>query len=245
MLNEIAALLQHARHVVVLTGAGVSAESGIPTFRDALTGLWARYDPETLATPAAFARDPELVTRWYDERRGRCGLCRPNPGHFALAELEDRLVRAGRGYMLLSQNVDRLHQAAGSKNVVELHGSIWVWRCTQCGAEKEERGAAFEHYPPRCACGGLRRPGVVWFGETLSSESMESAHQALSACDVFLSLGTSAVVEPAAGFIHLAQRRRAKTVEINVEATPISDIFDYSLRGKTGVLLPEMLNRFD
>jgi NAD-dependent deacetylase len=147
--------------------------------------------------------------------------------------------------MLLSQNVDRLHQAAGSKNVVELHGSIWVWRCTQCGAEKEERGAAFEHYPPRCACGGLRRPGVVWFGETLSSESMESAHQALSACDVFLSLGTSAVVEPAAGFIHLAQRRRAKTVEINVEATPISDIFDYSLRGKTGVLLPEMLNRFD
>lgn len=243
MLNEIAALLQHARYVVVLTGAGVSAESGIPTFRDALSGLWARYDPEQLATPSAFARDPELVTRWYDERRCSCELCRPNPGHYALADLEDRFIRSGRHFVLLSQNVDRLHQDAGSKNVVELHGSIWVWRCTVCGEEKEERGAAFETYPPRCFCGGLRRPGVVWFGEMLPPEALETAHNALSACDVFLSLGTSAVVEPAASFVYLAQRGGAKTIEVNVDATPISDIIDYSLRGKTGVVLPHIVQR--
>ena len=243
MLNEITGLLQHARRVVVLTGAGVSAESGIPTFRDALTGLWARYDPEQLATPAAFARDPELVTRWYDERRCACAPCQPNPGHYALADLEERLIRKRRRFALLSQNVDRLHQVAGSKSVVELHGSIWLWRCIDCGEEKEERGAAFDEYPPRCTCGGMRRPGVVWFGETLPVEAVDSAHEALANCDVFLSLGTSAVVQPAASFVHLARYAGAKTVEINLDTTPLSDIFDYSVRGKTGVVLPQIVDR--
>src|SRR5688572_14869789 len=128
--------LRSARRVVVLTGAGVSAESGIPTFRDALTGLWARFDPQQLATPEAFARDPALVTRWYDERRQRCAGCQPNPAHTALADLERRLLAAGREFTLLTQNVDRLHQRAGSRHVVELHGSLWVWRCTACAAER-------------------------------------------------------------------------------------------------------------
>lgn len=227
----------------MVTGAGVSAESGIPTFRDALTGLWARYNPEELATPQAFTRNPELVTRWYDERRMRCAACAPNPGHFALAELERRFVAAGRDFVLLTQNVDRLHQRAGSKHVVELHGTLWEWRCIACGAEREEPTAPFTSYPPRCECGGPRRPGVVWFGETLPAEALAQAYPALETCDVFLSLGTSAVVEPTASFVHLAKGVGTRTIEINLESTPISDIVDCSLRGKTGQILPQVIQR--
>ena len=195
--------LREAKSVTALTGAGVSAESGIPTFRDALEGLWAKFDPEDLATPEAFERDPANVSRWYDERRLRIASCRPNPGHLALARLERRLAVAGRRFALLTQNVDRLHQAAGSGHVVELHGSLWVWRCTACGVEREERGGPFIAHPPRCACGGARRPGVVWFGEDLPAAAVEAAEEACAECDLFLSVGTSAAVYPAAGFIHL------------------------------------------
>ncbi|HLF23555.1 MAG TPA: NAD-dependent deacylase [Burkholderiales bacterium] len=243
MLNDVVQSLQAARALVVVTGAGVSAESGIPTFRDAMTGLWARYNPEDLATPAAFARNPERVSRWYDERRVRCASCAPNPGHYALAELERRFLEAGRDFVLLTQNVDRLHQRAGSKRVVELHGTLWVWRCTDCGAEREESPAPFATYPPRCECGGLRRPGVVWFGETLPTDALAQAHPALEACDVFLSVGTSAMVEPAASFVHLAKGVGTRTIEINLDSTPISDFVDYSLRGKTGEILPQVVQR--
>jgi len=229
--------------VVVLTGAGVSAESGIPTFRDAMEGLWAKYDPMQLATPEAFDRDPEMVTRWYDWRREKCAAVKPNPAHLALARMEEYLTTQECSFTLLTQNVDRLHQAAGSSNVVELHGTLWVWRCTRCGTEREEREVPFREYPPRCACGAARRPGVVWFGEMLPEAALKAADDALATCDFFLSIGTSAVVEPAASFIHIARRHAAKTVEINRDATPVSRVVDWSLLGKAGEVLPELARR--
>ena len=242
-LDDVASTLRAARSLVVLTGAGVSAESGIPTFRDAMSGLWAEFDPEELATPRAFARNPALVTRWYDERRVGCAACEPNPAHDALARLERLYTDHGRDFVLLTQNVDRLHQRAGSKHVVELHGSIWVWRCVACGAECEEGPTPFPDYPPLCKCGGLRRPGVVWFEEMLPEEALVKAYRALAGGDAFLSLGTSAVVEPAASFVHLARSAAARTIEINLDSTPISGLVDFSLRGKAGELLPDIVQR--
>lgn len=235
--------LRQARAVVVLTGAGVSAESGIPTFRDAMEGLWSRFDPHELASPEGFAADPETVTRWYDWRREKCATAKPNAAHLALARLEDHLAAQKHAFTLLTQNVDRLHQAAGSHNVVELHGTIWVWRCTRCGIEHEERGGPFREYPPRCGCGGARRPAVVWFGEMLPEDAMQQAYDALAACDLFFSIGTSAVVEPAASFVHTARRHGAKTVEINRDPTPITPVADWSLPGKAGEILPELVNQ--
>ena len=239
----LTAALQEARAVVVLTGAGVSAESGIPTFRDAMDGLWAKYDPSQLATPEAFDRDPETVTRWYDWRRQKCATAKPNPAHLALARLEKHFAQRKRSFTLLTQNVDRLHQAAGSGNVVELHGTLWVWRCTQCGTEREEREVPFKEYPPRCACGGARRPGVVWFGEMLPEQALDRAHGAVESCDLFFSIGTSAVVEPAASFIHVARHRGAKTAEINRDPTPVSRLVDWSLLGKAGEVMPELVEK--
>jgi NAD-dependent deacetylase len=243
ILDNLVGELREARAVVVLTGAGVSAESGIPTFRDAMEGLWAKYDPSQLATPEAFDRDSEIVTRWYDWRREKCATAKPNPAHLALARLEEHLATQERGFTLLTQNVDRLHQAAGSRNVVELHGTLWVWRCTRCGIEREERTVPFQEYPPRCACGGARRPAVVWFGEMLPEQALKQAHDALATCDFFFSVGTSAVVEPAANFIYSVRHRGAKTVEINRDATPISRVVDWSLLGKAGEVLPELVRR--
>jgi NAD-dependent SIR2 family protein deacetylase len=243
LLEPVAAAIDDAASLVVLTGAGVSAESGISTFRDALTGLWARYDAQQLASPEAFAHDPALVTRWYDERRQRIAACVPNPGHHALAELEARCTRAGKAFTLLTQNVDRLHQQAGSRRVVELHGTLWLWRCTACGREAEDRQMPFPEHPPRCACGGMRRPAVVWFGEILPARALAEAEQALAGCELFLSLGTSAIVEPAASFVYLARQGGAITIEINLQPTPISGVVDRSLRGRTGEVLPEVLRR--
>jgi NAD-dependent deacetylase len=228
---------------VVVTGAGVSAESGIPTFRDPLEGLWAKYDPRELATPEAFARDPETVTRWYDWRRQKCAGAKPNPAHLALAWLGKHFQEQNRCFTLLTQNVDRLHQAAGSRNVVELHGTLWIWRCTRCGIEHEEREVPFKEYPLRCACGGARRPAVVWFGELLPDDAIQNAHDALESCDLFFSIGTSAVVEPAASFLHTARRRGAKTAEINREPTPVSRMADWSLQGSAGEILPGLVQR--
>jgi len=234
--------IREARAVVVLTGAGVSAESGIPTFRDALSGLWAKYDPMRLATPEAFAADPQRVTQWYDQRRAACRERQPNAGHVALAQMQQRVAASGGGMTLITQNVDRLHQRAGTHDVIELHGSLAVWRCVDCGERREETGPMFSAYPPRCdRCGGLRRPDVVWFGEFLDAAVMASAHEAVKHCDLFLSVGTSAVVEPAASLVHLARAGGAKTVEVNPEATPISGVVDWSLRGASGRILPALV----
>jgi NAD-dependent deacetylase len=231
-------LLRRAGHVTVLTGAGASAESGVPTFRDALTGLWARFDPATLATPEAFDRDPALVARWYDERRVMAIGCQPHAGHRALVELQRIVPR----FTLVTQNVDRLHQRAGSSGVIELHGSLAVWRCTGCGEEREETGEPFPEHPPRCRrCGHARRPGVVWFGERLPEAAMAAAKAEAADCDVFLSVGTSSVVHPAAGLVERASRAGAKVIEVNPMATPLSAAADLRLRGTAGAVLPAVV----
>ena len=214
MIEEARALLRDARDVAVLTGAGISAESGIPTFREALTGLWATYDPETLASPAGFRHQPRLVWDWYAERRARVMEARPNPGHFALAELERQAPR----FTLFTQNIDGLHQAAGSVRVTELHGSIRRVRCDHEGAvvnRWEDDGVT----PPHCpACGGLLRPDVVWFGEYLPEGALEAAWEAAERCDLFLSVGTSNLVEPAASLPWIAHRRGATVIVVNTTA---------------------------
>lgn len=236
--------LRAARRVLVVTGAGVSAESGVPTFRGGAgvqPALWENFDPMQLATPEAFAEHPEIVTRWYDGRRSLRLTTKPNPGHHALVELERRVTSAGGEFLLATQNVDRLHHAAGSRNVEELHGSIMVWRCTRCSEEREELGPPFETHPPLCRCGAPRRPGVVWFGEALPEDAIERATSAAMTCDLFMSVGTSSTVYPAAGLVEIARAHGAATLEINAEETPISRAVDWSLRGRSGEILPSLV----
>lgn len=241
---ETAGRLRTATRVVVVTGAGASAESGIPTFRDAITGHWAKYDPMQLATPEAFAANPALVSRWYDRRRRDALQCEPNPGHDALARLEHALTGRGARLTLLTQNVDRLHQRAGSEAVHELHGSLYQWRCTGCGDGRLEEGREpLGPYPPTCAaCGAARRPGVVWFGEMLPEPATAAAEHALSTCDVFLSVGTSSVVYPVAGYAQTAVAAGAWCVEVNPEPTELSGLFHQRLRGKAGEVLPGLVD---
>lgn len=242
-IAQLTDMLRDARSVAVVTGAGISAESSIPTFRDAMEGLWAEFDPMTLATPEAFEADPERVTRWYDHRRLGCLAAEPNPGHTALAMLERRVVGAGGEFWLLTQNVDGLHRRAGSERVYELHGSITRWRCTETGLEAGLPEGAMEDFPPRSPHhpDGLLRPGVVWFGEMLPGDVLEAAEEAVNACDVFLSVGTSAEVYPAAGFVVAAGARGARTGEVNLEETPVSQMVEVSVRGKSGEVLPRVM----
>jgi NAD-dependent deacetylase len=222
----------------VLTGAGISAESGIPTFRDALTGLWAKFSPEELATPEAFERDPETVWSWYEWRRQLIRQAQPNAGHLALVELARRVPCL----TLVTQNVDGLHQRAGSPGVLEYHGNILRDRCTveQIVANRSEdtRRAGL----PRCAaCGGLLRPDVVWFGEAIPAGPMALAAAAAEDCDVFLSVGTSSLVYPAAGLAEVALRRHATVIEINPNETDLSPHAHVVLRGPSGHVLPALL----
>ena len=222
-------LIRQARSVTVLTGAGISAESGIPTFRGA-GGLWRNYRPEELATPEAFARDPQLVREWYQWRRSVVRNAQPNAGHMALAALEQRVPE----YRLVTQNVDDLHERAGSVKVTHLHGAIAIDRCIKCG---RETAAVPEQH---CACGGWLRPGVVWFGEPLPEAAWQQA-AAATQCEVLLVVGTSALVYPAAHLIPQAQACGAKVIEVNLEETRVSDAVDISLRGPSARLLPELL----
>jgi NAD-dependent deacetylase len=228
--------LKQARSVAVLTGAGVSAESGVPTFRGS-GGLWKQHRAEALATPEAFARDPKLVWEWYDWRRGVLTQAQPNPGHRALVEMEKRLP----AFTLITQNVDGLHELAGSRNVLRLHGSIWMLRCLACGDEHENRQTPLAEIPPRCQCGGMLRPGVVWFGEALPPRVWEAAEAAARAADLFLVIGTSAVVYPAAGLAHIAKSSGARVVEINVAETALSREIDEFWQGASGELLPQLI----
>ncbi len=228
--------LAEAERVVVLTGAGISAESGVPTFRGA-GGLWRQHRPEDLATPEAFARGPRLVWEWYDWRRARVAKAEPNPGHLALAQLERRVP----DFTLITQNVDGLHQRAGSQRVLKLHGDIWTLHCLGCGLEETNHDVPLREIPPRCSCGGLFRPGVIWFGEALPADVLRHAMEAAAHAQVFLVVGTSAVVQPAASLPLLAQQNGAKLVEINLEETPLSAQADASFWGKAGELLPCLL----
>jgi NAD-dependent deacetylase len=231
--------LGQARHVCVLTGAGISAESGVPTFREAQTGLWEQYDPLQLATPEAFLEDPALVWRWYRWRRELVAQAEPNPGHVALARLATLVPRL----TLVTQNVDGLHQRAGSQDVIEFHGNIFVNRCF---VEACEVHCAEDEEQPTCpGCGAPVRPGVVWFGEAIPESALIASTAAAAECDVFLSVGTSSLVYPAAGLAKLAAEGGATVIEINPNPTEMSSEFHYSIAENAGSALPELVNCLD
>jgi NAD-dependent deacetylase len=231
--------LRAAQRVAVLTGAGISQESGLRTFRDAQAGLWARYRPEDLATPGAFARDPKLVWDWYAMRREKVGQVQPNPGHLALAEMAGLFPE----FTLITQNVDGLHARAGSLQVIELHGNIQRVKCAECGRLAERWQDDGSAVPSCLSCGGLLRPDVVWFGESLPAEALEAAVQAARSCQVFFSIGTSGLVQPAASLAYAARNRGALVVEVNAEPTPLSDKADCVLQGRAGQVLPELVRQ--
>jgi len=227
-----------ARHVAVLTGAGMSAESGVPTFRDAQTGLWAKFRPEELATEEAFRRDPRMVWDWYVVRREMIARVAPNAGHQALAAWQDRHPGS---LTLITQNVDGLHQKAGSRDVLALHGNIFEDRWLDPPRACCTAHAPVDGRPPRCAtCGNLRRPGVVWFGEMLPAQVLAAAEESAAACDLMLVVGTSGVVYPAAGLARTAAAR-ARMVVLNPEPSELDDAADLVLRGTAAGLLPQLL----
>jgi NAD-dependent deacetylase len=230
-------ILRNTQRAAALTGAGISAESGVPTFREAQTGLWSRFRPEELATPEAFRRDPRLVWEWYAWRRELTASAQPNPGHLALAEIERHIPK----FTLITQNVDGLHRRAGSRKVLELHGNIQRIKCM-------DEGCLVEHWadsvdiPPRCPnCGGLLRPDVVWFGESLPLETLQAAWDAAEVVEVFFSIGTSTMVEPAASLPFVAHQHGATVVEINLHETPLTRLAAYSLKGPSGLMLPALV----
>ena len=234
-IDRIKKRLSASSSPVVLTGAGISAESGVPTFRGK-EGLWKNFRAEELATPGAFGSDPALVWEWYNWRREKVSAIKPNPAHYALAELGKRFA----GFTLITQNVDGLHALAGSEDVLELHGNIWRVRCVGCARVSGNRDVPIE-IPPRCECGALLRPDIVWFGESLPAGVLERAFEALETTDLIMVVGTSGVVEPAASFAAKAKANGAFLVEINLERTPLSDIMDIVAPGKAGEIIPELL----
>lgn len=240
-ISEAARLLNQAEQIVCLTGAGVSAESGVATFRDPQTGHWARFDPQQLASQAGFAANPGLVWRWYMERLlSATQRAQPNAGHRALAEIE----RLRPHFTLVTQNVDNLHESGGSQNVIHLHGEITRFHCNRCGRTHELNEAdQAATDPPHCAhCGGLVRPSVVWFGENLPLSAMNAAWQAAESCDLMLVVGTSGVVYPAAQLPFMAQERGVAVIDINPAPSPISEMATIYLQGPSGVILPQIVS---
>jgi NAD-dependent deacetylase len=229
-------LVCSAKRVAVLTGAGISAESGVPTFRGE-DGLWKKFRPEELATVEAFMRNPELVWEWYTYRRELMSKIEPNPGHYALAEMQKLFPE----FTLITQNIDGLHHRAGSEGIIELHGNIQRNRCMKCSRHYGEVEVSEAQKVPLCECGGYIRPDVVWFGEMLPPEALERAFQVSRCSELFFSIGTSAVVQPAASLPLVAKESGAYVVEINVERTEIAYLLDESLLGKSGEVLPRVL----
>jgi NAD-dependent deacetylase len=235
--DELIRIIRSATHILVLTGAGISAESGIPTFREAQSGLWANYPPEDLATPQAFQRNPRLVWEWYTWRRDLIQKAIPNPGHKALAAME-KLVP---NFHLITQNVDNLHRIAGSQNLIEFHGNIFQTKCSYEDIIFESWPEAGDQ-PPRCPrCNHFLRPNVVWFGEPIPQQARSSATILVQDCEVFFSIGTSSLVEPAASFPITARQHGSVLVEINLEPTPLTYLADFVLQGPSGIILPELI----
>ncbi len=230
-------VLKSAQSVTVLTGAGISAESGVPTFRGD-DGLWKKFKPEELANFDAFIKNTELVWEWYKYRKKLIADVKPNPGHYALVEMENIFSN----FSLITQNVDNLHRRAGSKKVFELHGNIQKNYCIGCKKEFSDEIIFSKLEIPRCDnCGELIRPGVVWFGECLPEDQWNEAEKATRNCEIFFTIGTSAVVYPAASLPYLAKEHGAFLIEINPEPTPVTSIVDEFLQGKSGEILPELV----
>jgi NAD-dependent deacetylase len=234
--SAIEAVRQSLRtgQIVAFTGAGICH---VPTFRGA-DGLWRNYAPERLATAEAFISDPRLVWEWYDWLRGLIHAAQPNPGHLALTEMQQKAP--GR-FTLVTQNMDGLHERAGSQNVVKLHGDIWLLRCTKCGWEDRNEQVPMDPLPPQCRCGGILRPGIVWFGEMLPIDQWERALDAARRADVFLAIGTSAVVYPAAGLMRVARQSGARVAIVNPDPTPADELAEWILRGPAGEILARIL----
>ena len=235
--QELITLVRSAKHIAVLTGAGISAESGVPTFHEAQTGLWTQYDPQELATPQAFRRNRKLVWECYAWRRELVSKANPNAGHLALATLEKKVPK----FTLITQNVDGLHERAGSKNVIELHGNIMRTKCFENG-RLVQSWPETDEVPPRCPhCDGLLRPDVVWFGENLPYDALETAVSAAQACDIFFSIGTSSLVQPAASLPIEAIQSGAITIEINPQPTPLTPHVNYAITASAGSTLPALI----
>ncbi len=232
---ELKNFFKKTTRIVVLTGAGVSAESGMPTFRGE-DGWWRNYRAEELATPEAFARDPKLVWEWYDMRRKIIHGCSPNPAHDTIAEMEQYFDN----FQLVTQNVDGLHQRAGNTNIIELHGNLWRVRCVKEGKTFEFHEVPLTKIPPTCDCGALIRPDVVWFGESLPSDAMDSAFSAASDSDAIIIVGTSGIVQPAASIPIIGKQNGAYILELNLEPTPFTSFADFSIQGKAGEILPNL-----
>ena len=237
--DALKSLLTKKTKVVVLTGAGISAESGVPTFRGE-EGLWKKFRPEELATFDAFMANPQLVWEWYEYRREIIEKIKPNPGHFALVDFQNHFDK----FDLITQNVDGLHHKAGSMGVTELHGNIKRNKCIQCGKMYESLEGTTEGNPPKCPCGGNIRPDVVWFGEMLPQDALNYAFAVSSECGLFFSVGTSAVVHPAASLPLIAKKGGAYVVEVNISPTEITHLVDESLFGKAGEILPSLVRFF-
>ena len=244
-IDELTPVAAKARRVVVSTGAGVSAESGVPTFRDAQTGLWAKYDPVMLASYEGFCDDPATVWKWYDQRRQNMRGCRPNPGHVAIAEWQQSWRADGRGFTLVTQNIDDLHNQAGSSGIIELHGNIWFVRPLDGRLADAYRLdiCPFESHPVYDDSGRLLRPHVVWFGEMLDPAKIDAAFAAAQNCDLLIVAGTSAVVYPAAALPQVALRGGATVVEVNPNPTELTRYADYVLQGTSGFVLPALWER--
>jgi NAD-dependent deacetylase len=235
-LHEAQSRIASAQAVTILTGAGISADSGVPTFRGT-NGLWRNFRAEELATPEAFERDPRLVWEWYNWRRELIATKQPNDAHRAVASLESRV----NDFWLITQNVDGLHRQAGSTKLSEIHGNIWMVRCTACAAVTENHQVPLPLLPHCGQCGGLLRPHIVWFGESLHEENLARCANQLQACDVLLVIGTSGVVYPAAGFAAIAKEAGAYVIEVNLDPTPQSDLVDIALRGRAKDVIPLLL----
>ena len=227
--------------IAVLTGAGVSKASGIPTYRDGADSLWNNYHPQELATPQAFAQNPKLVWEFYDWRRQKMAQAQPNAAHLTLAEMEALLP----GFTLVTQNIDGLHREAGSKNVLYLHGDIWLVRCTECDYHSEDRRVPLPELPPRCPrCGALLRPDIVWFTESLDPYVLYRAQQAFESADIALVVGTSAVVYPAAGLPYETRKHGGQIIEFNMMRTDLSAIATEVILGPAELTLPDWWQRF-
>ncbi len=237
--DRIATRVAEGLPIVCFTGAGISQESGIPTFRGE-SGLWAERDPELVATAEALERDPEAVWRFHEELRAMCREADPNAAHMALAWMETAVAERAPA-PVITQNIDGLHQAAGSSNVIELHGNAGRVRCTACEFVSEDLPERFDRLPPLCECGAILRPDVVWFGEQLPRQAMEDAQRWSRLAGVMLIVGTSATVQPAASLPVMAFRSGAVLIEVNPEATALSAVVDVSLRGPAGEVMPELV----